>query len=181
MPSDPKNFSGITVTYSNPSDPIIPHNVYLEGLKKIVRDQKADIKNNRDQYLFDVLISAINVHWDRTFFLIDDNGVMNEIFEPYIIIGSPSARCYGSVFVKPFYKRSFDMNEFGETAYFTIKYIDRFNIDDTIGLEGEKPLSNTIPKNGRIGRAPDNLIQEWESNTDKMLDNYQKQGIHKLS
>ncbi len=181
IPFDPKSFSGITAIYSNPTTyPVIQHNAYLTGLKKIVREQKADIKQNSDQYPFDVLIASQTDIGTTHLYYIDDNGVMNEIFDPYIIIGSPSAQFYGSMFVKPFFKTILSMNEFGQTAYFTIKYIDRFKIEVTIGLEGEKPLVYIVPKKGLICKAPDSLIQEWESNTNKMLDNYEKQGIHKL-
>jgi len=111
---------------------------------------------------------------------IDDNGVLSDIFDPYIIIGSKTAPFYGSIFIKPFYKHDIKMTDFAKLAYFTIKYIDRFNLDDAIGLEREKPLVFIIPNKGIVGEASDSLVDDWESNTNKMLENFEKNGISKL-
>jgi hypothetical protein len=154
----------------------------LEGLKKIVQKMKAEIRQNKDRYEFDVLIASQTDDSGAHVSHIDDNGVMNEIFDSYYIIGSGSAQYYGIMFVKPLSKRTdLKINEFGETAYFTIKYIDRFRIDDTIGLEGEKPLVYMIPNYGPVERAPNALLDEWESNTNKVLDKIEKYSIHGLS
>jgi hypothetical protein len=183
VPFDPKNISGISQRYSNPTSyAIIRNNQYLEGLKRIVQEMQADIKQNKDRYEFDVLIASQTDDSGAHISHIDDNGVMREIYDPYYIIGSGSAQYYGAMFVKPLSKRiDLRINEFAETAYFTIKFIDRFGIDDTIGLEGEKPLVFMIPNNGRVERAPDDLLDEWEANTNKMLDKFIKFGIRGLS
>lgn len=94
---------------------------------------------------------------------------------------SDSAQYYRAIFVKPLSKRTdLRINEFGETAYFTIKYIDRFGIDDTIGLEGGKHLVYMIPNDGPVERAPNALLDEWESNTNKVLDKFEKYNIRGL-
>jgi hypothetical protein len=125
----------------------------LEGLKKIVQKMKAEIRQNKDRYEFDVLIASQTDDSGAHVSHIDDNGVRTDL----------------------------KINEFGETAYFTIKYIDRFRIDDTIGLEGEKPLVYMIPNYGPVERAPNALLDEWESNTNKVLDKIEKYSIHGLS
>lgn len=119
--------------------------------------KKEGITQNRDRYEFDVLIASQTIDGDSSrahLSYIDDNGIMNEIFDPYIIIGSDSAKFYGSIFIKPFYKKILRMNESAELAYFTL--------------------------NGQIDKASNTLLGEWESETNKMLDNFEQQGIHKL-
>jgi hypothetical protein len=79
---------------------------------------KADIKQNKDRYEFDVLITSktdeSGAHISHT----DVNGVMREIYDPYYIIGSDSAQYYGAMFVKPLSKRTdLRINEFRETAF----------------------------------------------------------------
>lgn len=181
IPFDPKNVSGISQRYSNPTSyPIIPQSSYLEGFKEIVRLKKADIKNNEDLYPFDVLIALQTSDGKSRLFYMDDNGVLNEIFDPYIIIGFDSAQLYGSVFLKPLVKTGTKTYEFAQLAYFTIKYIDRFRLEDRIALEGEEPLIYIISNRGEIGKAPNNLMEKWKSETDNMLDNFKELGIQKL-
>lgn len=182
VPFDPQNTSGISQGYSNPTSyAIIRNNQYLEGLKKIVQEMKADIKQNKDRYEFDVLIASQTADSGAHISHIDVNGVLREIYDSYWIIGSDSAQYYGAMFVKPLSKRTdVRINEFGETAYFTIKYIDRFGIDDSVGLEGEKPLVYMIPNDGPVERAPKALLDEWESNTNKLLEKFEKYSIRGL-
>jgi 20S proteasome alpha/beta subunit len=175
---DPKNILGIVQKYSNPTTyPIIPDTKYLEGLKQIFNDKKADIKRNKDRYAFDILIAYQIDNREAQVYCIDDNGVMNRIYEPHIIIGSDTAQVYGSMFVKPFYGKNLTMEAFTELAYFTIKYIDRFNIDDTVGLGGKNPLVYLIPHDGKIAKAPDALLYNWESNSKKILDKFESDRI----
>jgi hypothetical protein len=84
------------------------------------------------------------------------------------------------MFVKPLQKESTKMSEFAELAYFTIKYMDRFGIDDTVGLMGEKPLVYFIPDRGTVERASDEFLRLCEDNTNQMLDNFKSVGIRKL-
>jgi hypothetical protein len=181
VPFDPKNISGISQSYSNPTSyTIIRNNEYLEGLKRIVQRMKDDIKQNKDRYAFDVLVASQTD--DRAHIShIDDNSVLREIYDAYYVIGSDSAQHYGTMFVKPLSKRTpLTINEFGETAYFTIKYLDRFEIDDRVGLKDEKPLVYMIPNNGAVDIASDTLLNEWELNTNKVLNKYEKYGIRGL-
>lgn len=80
IPFDPKNVSGISQRYSNPTSyPIIPQSSYLEGLKEIVRLKKTDIKKNKVLYPFDVLIASQTSDEKSHLSYINDNGVLNEI------------------------------------------------------------------------------------------------------
>lgn len=102
---------------------------------------------------------------------IDDNGSTNEITEPFKIIGSDSALFYGSIFVKPLQKESTRISDFAELTYFTIKYIDRFGIDDTVGLMGEKPLVYFIPNTGAVEKASDEFLKLYEQTVCSIISN----------
>ena len=178
---DSSVFSGVTQVYSSPTSyPIIHQPTYLKGLEQLVQERRNSIRRNKDQYVFDVLIASQTSEGLAHLSYIDDNGVLSEIFDPYVIIGSKTAPAYGSVFIKPLYTDEIKIIDFAKLAYFTIKYIDRFNLDDTIGLVGKKPQAFFIPNKGEVEEASDNLITEFESDTDKMLDNFEKNGISKL-
>jgi hypothetical protein len=184
IPYDPRNISGITSIYFNPTTyPMIPHSQYLDGLREIVRKKKEGIRQNRDRYEFDVLVAS-QTHYGGVsrahLSYIDENDAINEIHDPYIIIGSDSAKFCGSIFLKPFYNKNLNMDELARLAHFTLKYIDRFKIDYTIGLEGQLPLVYMNPHNGQINKTPDTLLEEWDCNTNKMLDNFEEQRINKL-
>lgn len=178
---DSSVFSGVAQLYSSSTTyPVIHHPRYLEGLKQIARKKKDDVKQNKDRYRFDVLVASQTNEGLARLSYIDDNGALNDIFDPYIIIGSDSAAMYGSVFIKSLYKQNIKTNDFAKLAYFTIKYIDRFKLDDTIGLEDGRPVVFIIPNKGDVGRASDSLMDGWESDTNKMLDNFEMHGIDKL-
>ena len=44
-----------------------------------------------------------------------------------------------SMFVSPLYHPNITMNDFALIGYFTIKYIDKFELHNCIGLGGQKP------------------------------------------
>ena len=98
-----------------------------------------------------------------------------------IVIGSGDR--YASCFLAPFRKCNFKMEDFAELGFFVIKYIDRFRLDNKVGLLGELPLVWFIPhtSNGNIGKVIDkNLLEKWDKRTDEMLENFEKYGIEKL-
>ena len=73
------------------------------------------------------------------------------------------------------------METFTELGFFVMKYIDRFGIDDKVGLLNELPLVWFIPHTGNIRKVEDkNLLEKWNKRTDEMLDNFEKDGINKL-
>ena len=73
------------------------------------------------------------------------------------------------------------MEKFTELGFFVLKYIDRFGIDNKVGLLGELPLVWFIPHTGNIIRIDDKtLLDRWNNRTDEMLKNYEKYGIEKL-
>lgn len=109
---------------------------------------------------------------------IDSDGTHSDI-PKQIIIGS--GETYASFFLKPFLKSDFTMESFAELGFFVIKYIDRFGIDDKVGLLGELPLVWFIPHSGTICKVYDkNLLEKWNKRTDEMLNNFEKYGINKL-
>jgi 20S proteasome alpha/beta subunit len=176
IPFNPKNISGITIRYpTETSYPVIHLFRYLEELGAIVKKRKQETK--ADIYTFEVLVASRTDTNETYLGYIDEHGTMNDMHE-YIIIGSDKTS--DSLFLKPLWNSDMKMKEFAELAYFIIKYVDRFKTDNTVGLEGEKPLVWLIPNKGDIDKAPNDFMEEWESNTNKMLDNFVKYGIKKL-
>jgi hypothetical protein len=177
LPFDYRNVSGIIPMYPIPTSyPIIRLYPYLEGLKEIVRKYKNEVKRS-NIYNFDVLVASQIQNKGAYLSYIDQHGILGDVPD-YIVIGDD--KIYGSMFAKSLWKADIKINEFAEIAYFTIKFIDRFKIDYTVGLEGGKPLVYLIPNTGNVDKAPNTLIEEWETNTNKMLDNWEKHGVRKL-
>ena len=84
------------------------------------------------------------------------------------------------MFVSPLWNTSIIMNEFALIGYFTIKYIDKFELHNGIGLYGDRPQVWFIPNEGPLLRDRDcpQLIDSFEYNTNKMLQNFKKDGIN---
>jgi hypothetical protein len=78
------------------------------------------------------------------------------------------------------------MEGFARLAYFIIKYLDKFQIDAGIGLDNvepyDKPQMWFIPDIGELyqGHERPQLVDQFESDTNKMLDNWKDYGISKL-
>jgi 20S proteasome alpha/beta subunit len=100
----------------------------------------------------------------------------------YVAIGSGEAHAY--VFLKPLYKLA--MQEFARLAYFTIKYIDKFEIDMGSGLSESKPYDRPqlwfIPNSGQLyhGEERPGLIEQFDEKTNLMLDNLEKNGLNQF-
>ena len=78
---------------------------------------------------------------------IDKNGTSEDIHN-YRIIGSGSLKA--SVWIHPFYHKDITMENFALLCYFVIKYLDKFHLDDGVGLNGLKPQVWFIPNNNRL-------------------------------
>jgi hypothetical protein len=105
--------------------------------------------------------------------------------EPYKAIGTGGRYAY--VFIKPFYNDSIQMEEFARIGYFTIKYLDKFELDPDVGLDKNNPQHAFpqilfLPNIGSFYSLEDkpDLLERFEADTNKMLDNFKKQGINAL-
>jgi hypothetical protein len=72
--------------------------------------------------------------------------------------------------------------QFAMTGYFVIKWLDRFNVHNGIGLGGEKPMLWFISDRGdsKNGNCYPELMDKFEHETNKMLDNWEIYGPKKL-
>lgn len=93
------------------------------------------------------------------------------------------------VFIKPFYNDSIQMEEFARIGYFTIKYLDRFELDPDVGLDKNNPRHSFpqiwfVPNIGSFYSLEDkpDLLERFEAEADinRMLDNFKKRGINAL-
>jgi hypothetical protein len=74
------------------------------------------------------------------------------------------------------------MKEFALLSFFVIKYIDKFHLDDGVGLNGFNPQVLFIPNTQDLFKLEDNplLREKFELETNKMLKNFEREGIKKL-
>ncbi|MDQ6862785.1 MAG: hypothetical protein M3044_03060 [Thermoproteota archaeon] len=66
------------------------------------------------------------------------------------------------------------MKEVGEMGYFIIKYIQNFNLDDTVGVDDDHPVDiRFIPDNPQNGKhdykADDQMLKEFDKRTNIRL------------
>ena len=155
-PFDYRNVSGISFKYPITSSyPVIRLYPYLIDLGKIVKESNNKLSS---QYHFDVLIATQNYDSSKaSLHHIDEYGTQGDIYDQTII---GSGNRYASFFLKPFLKSKFTMEKFAELGFFVMKYIDRFRIDDKVGLLEEFPLVWFIPHSGRIGKIDNKNLLE---------------------
>ena len=92
--------------------------------------------------------------------------------------GEPFAR----VLLTPFWYDEIKMEDFARLAYFTIKYLDFFAIDDSVGLGGNKPQVWFIPDVGQIYNEKNRtgIIEKFEKDTNRTLEKFKLSGINAL-
>ena len=178
QPFDYQNVSGIAFQYPIITPyPIIPIYEFLKKMKEPVKNYNKEVGNS--EYFTEVLVAIQQKDSMKTsLHSIDGNGIQGDITDQ-IIIGSGDK--YASCLLSPFRKCNFKMDDFAELGFFVIKYIDRFRLDNKVGLLGELPLVWFIPHSGNIAKIDDkNLLEKWNDRTDEMLNNFEKDGINKL-
>jgi hypothetical protein len=103
------------------------------------------------------------------------NGIPDDIENRYKSMGGGEQ--YSYVFLKPFYKPEMTLKDFARLGYFIIKYLARFELSPDIG---GPPHFCCVPNVGSIIIDDQNWISEFETDINKMLDNYATQGIDAL-
>jgi len=65
---------------------------------------------------------------------------------------------------------------------FVIKWLDRFEVDKGIGLAGGRPMMSFMSDSGEStnGRQLLEIIQNFESKTSRMLENWKIHGLLKI-
>jgi hypothetical protein len=88
----------------------------------------------------------------------------------YKVIGSGSV--YGSIFFKKIWGDNMTMCQIGELGYFIIKYIEKFELDQTVGVGSKKPQIWFIPDEGVDHPADEDesLLEKFENKTQERLD-----------
>jgi hypothetical protein len=103
------------------------------------------------------------------------NGIPDDIENRYKSMGGGEQ--YSYVFLQPFYKPEMSMKSFARLGYFIIKYLARFELSPDIG---GIPHFCCVPNTGPIITDEQNWITEFETEINKMLDNYALNGIDVL-
>lgn len=93
-----------------------------------------------------------------------------EDVKKYTVIGSGEP--YGRIFLKHMWKENMTMQQITELGCFTIKYIERFGLDTTVGVNHRGPQIWFIPNNGKISEADNMLLGRLERLTEIRLERY---------
>jgi hypothetical protein len=128
LPFDPKNVSGITNVYPTTitGTPRVDIYSYLDKLGEVVK------KYNKGNS-FEVLVTAQTDDKGSLIFYFGTDGNHSDQHE-YIITGD--GRTQAVALLKPLWSKDMSLNDFTRVSYFIIKYIDRFGLNNTVGLGG---------------------------------------------
>lgn len=95
---------------------------------------------------------------------------ITEDVKKYTVIGS--GEYYGRIFLKRLWRENMTMQQIAELGYFTIKYIEKFGLDTTVGVNHRGPQIWFIPNNDKIFEADDTLLGRLERLTQIRLEKY---------
>jgi hypothetical protein len=88
----------------------------------------------------------------------------------YKVCGSASGMMRTRTIFEPLWHRELNMMQAGELGYFFIKYVERYHLDDLIGVErGAKPQIWYIPNKGHLSEAKETYLTDLENLTQQRL------------
>ena len=124
---------------------------YIKQLEDIVK-----LFNQRYSHLeIETLIGVKTINNNSLLNFIDKSGTSEDILTCRII-GSGSLKA--TVLIHPLYHKEIKMEEFALLSFFVIKYIDKFHLDDGVGLNGFNPQVLFIPNTQDLFKLEDNPI-----------------------
>ncbi len=123
-------------------------------------------------YGLDVLIGIKRPDTSSILKYMYSNGIPEPV-PKYRAIGTGSS--HGLVFLKKIWHEHMNMEEVGELGYFIIKYIQRFELDLTVGVDNlagpnNKPQIWFIPDNVDDYQADEHLLKKFEQKTQTRLE-----------
>jgi 20S proteasome alpha/beta subunit len=77
---------------------------------------------------------------------------------------------YGSVFLKKLWRQEMSMEQVAELGYFIIRYIEKFELDSSVGVGSEKPQVWFIPDTGQPMEQSGAVLDTFEAHSQKRLE-----------
>jgi hypothetical protein len=101
-----------------------------------------------------------------------------ELVTDYKAIGTGER--YGSIFLKQNWHPDMTMKHVAELGYFIIKYIEKFYLDLSVGVNTYKPQIWFIPDNEVDHCADGQLLDAYEENTKKRLERIEENKLYRI-
>lgn len=114
--------------------PITPDTI-LKNIKDILRSLYSQYANRFDLELL-VAISRSKLGESSLLYYFHDDGLYQPINNDYKVIG---AAPYGEIYMKKIWNAKMNMDQTAELGYFVIRYIEKFQLDLSVGTGGDKP------------------------------------------
>jgi len=98
---------------------------------------------------------------------------------------------YGSILLKQLWRQNMNMEQVAELGYFIIKYIEKFELDNSVGVGSGHPQIWFIPDDPagiseeekakyRIHMADNSLLERFQKETEKKLELFQENTFKKF-
>jgi len=137
-------------------------------------------------YGFDVLVGIQSINTPSVINYIYPNGTLEPV-RNYKAIGAGSP--YGSIYLKQIRNQGMTMEEVAELGYFIVRYIEKFELDLTVGAGSNAPQIWFLPDNSlnEVGQNPEPssrypdyqaqpaLLEKFEKNTNERLKQSERQ------
>jgi 20S proteasome alpha/beta subunit len=153
------------------------------AITKIYSEIKEIIYKLSQRYRGESFDLLVGVSWEKSY---DNRSQLNyfyydgtmELVMDYKAIGTGEP--YGSIYLKQNWQPDMTMKQVAELGYFIIKYIEKFYLDLSVGVNADKPQIWFIPDNEVDHCADVQLLDEYEENTRKRLERIEENKLHKL-
>ena len=148
------------------SNPITKNNI-IQRLSAILHGLYREYRNEGEYCR--ILVSLKEYGRYNKLILLNYNGIPRTITK-YMQIGSGEP--YGNLIMRKLWKRSMSMERVASLGYSAIKMIEKFELDNTVGVGRYKPTILYIPNNEDGDKEPGrNEWKTFKKNSDSFLEN----------
>jgi 20S proteasome alpha/beta subunit len=149
-------------------------NDYMNDIRDKVRDYYKLYKNTLYPWDFDILFAAQTRDRGAILKHIYGGDALIEDVTRYRVIGSENGRILNSTLLEPLWPYKMTMRKAAEFGYFIIKYIERYYLDNFIGVGNKKPQIWFIHNTDKVDELQDeSALNELENTTKTRIDNFE--------
>lgn len=150
---------------------------YMSDIREKIREYYKLYRSTLNPWDFDILFAAQTQDKGAILkHIYGGEAIIDDVIR-YKVIGSESGRARNSTLLEPMwhYKMTMTMEKAVEFGYFMIRYIEKYDLDNTIGTGKEKPQIWHIPDKGRVHESTEeSVLNTLENKVQDMLEKNEK-------
>lgn len=146
---------------------------YLNKLEEVI--SRISDKYRSSAINFEILLAVRTHDSGSILYHFPEQSPAEKVFR-YKPIGS--GQPFSEVFLRPSWKKEMNMMDVARMAYFVIKFIETFELDTAVGVDGQHPQVWFVYDYNDPQQAWNNLLEEFKQDADKRLEKIRRDGMY---